>query len=52
MEIRSVLDFPDVSFIDNMTIEDIQSYYLDAMKKKYKEMTGNELVMTEADPIR
>lgn len=52
MEIRSVLDFPDVSFIDNMTIEDIQSYYLDAMKKKYKEMTGNELVMKEADPIR
>ncbi len=52
MEIRSVFDFPDVSFIDNMTIEDIQSYYLDAMKKKYKEMTGNELVMKEADPIR
>lgn len=52
MEIRSVFDFPDVSFIDNMTIEDIQAYYLDAMKKKYKELTGNELVMKEADPIR
>lgn len=52
MDIKSIWDFPEVSFIDNMTIEDIQTYYLDAMKKKYKELTGNELVMKEADPVR
>lgn len=52
MEMKSIWDFPEVSFIDNMTMEDIQDYYLDAMKKKYKELTGNELVMKEADPAR
>ncbi len=52
MEIKSVSEFPDVSFIDNMTVEDIQSYYLNAMQKKYKELTGRELVMQDADPIR
>ena len=52
MDMRSIWDFPEVSFIENMSIEDIQSYYLEAMKKKYKELTGKELVMKEADPIR
>lgn len=52
MEMKSIWDFPEVSFIDDMTIEDIQSYYLEAMKKRYRELTGNELVMKEADPIR
>lgn len=52
MEIKSVSEFPDVSFIENMTVEDIQSYYLNAMQKKYKELTGRELVMQDADPIR
>jgi len=52
MEIKSVSEFPDVSFIESMTVEDIQSYYLNAMQKKYKELTGRELVMQDADPIR
>lgn len=52
MERKPVLEFPDVSFIDEMTIEDIQSYYLGAMKEKYKELTGRELVMCEGDLVR
>ncbi len=52
MEMKSIWEFPEVSFIDDMTMEDIQSYYLEAMKKRYKELTGSELVMKEADPIR
>ena len=52
MERKPVLDYPDVSFIDEMTMEDIQCYYLEAMQEKYKELTGKELVMHEADPIR
>lgn len=45
-------DYPDVSFIDNMTIEDIQSEYLSAMKEKYRELTGENLEMAQADPLR
>lgn len=53
MSIRKQLsDFPEVSFIDNMSLEDIQEFYLDAMRESYRELTGKELVMKEADPMR
>lgn len=45
-------DFPDVSFIDNMSLEGIQSFYMKAMQDKYRELTGTELVMQGADPVR
>ena len=43
MEMKNIEDFPEVSFIDNMTIEDIESYYLNAMREKYRELTGREI---------
>ncbi len=52
MEMKNIEDFPEVSFIDNMTIEDIESYYLNAMREKYRELTGRELIIREADPVR
>lgn len=52
MGIKELKDFPEVSFIDGMTMENVQEYYITAMQKRYKELTGKELVMHEADPIR
>lgn len=52
MGIKELKDFPEVSFIDGMSIGDIQEYYLTSMQEKYRELTGRELVMHEADPIR
>lgn len=52
MEMKNIEDFPEVSFIENMTIEDIESYYLNAMQEKYRELTGRELIMRDADPVR
>lgn len=52
MGMKDIKEFPDISFIDNMSIDDIQEYYLNAMKERYKELTGRELVMHDADPIR
>mgnify|MGYP001142559742 CR=1 FL=1 len=49
---KAIEDFPEISFIDDMSLEDIQEYYLDAMKKRYKELTGKEMVMNAADPVR
>lgn len=49
---KTLADFPEVSFIDNMSLEGIQEFYINAMKEKYRELTGRELVMKEADPIR
>ena len=51
-EKRILSDYPEVSFIENMTIEEIQEFYLNAMRERYRELTGKELVMKEADPVR
>ncbi len=53
MSVKKTLEnFPEVSFIDNMSLEDIKSYYLAAMQDRYQELTGRELVMQDADPVR
>ncbi len=49
---KSLENYPDISFIENMTVEDIQSYYMECMNLKYEEITGKKLVLEEADPIR
>ena len=49
---KTLQDYPDVSFIDNMTIEDIQTAYLSALEEKYLELTGKKLEMAQADPLR
>ena len=49
---KSVLEYPEVSFIDNMSIEDMSEFYIEEMQKKYRELTGRELVLHESDPIR
>ncbi len=49
---KELRDFPEVSFIEGMTVEDIQEYYMTAMQEKYKELTGKELVLQATDPIR
>lgn len=52
MEMKTVLEYPDVSFIENMSVEDMSKFYMEEMQKKYKELTGRELVLHESDPIR
>ena len=52
MEMKNIENFPEVSFIEDMSIEDIEAYYLDAMQEKYRELTGRELIMRDADPVR
>lgn len=45
-------DYPEVSFIENASLESIQEFYLNAMQERYHELTGKELVMKDADPVR
>ena len=53
MSVKKTLEnFPEVSFIDNMSLEEMKSYYLTAMQNKYRELTGRELVIQNADPVR
>lgn len=52
MEMKTVLEYPDVSFIENMSIEDMTDFYIEKMQEKYRELTGRDLVLHEADPVR
>lgn len=52
MEMKSILEYPDVSFIGNMTIDSLSEFYIEKMQERYKEQTGEELILREADPIR
>lgn len=43
---------PEVSFIDNLTLEQEYAYELADFQTKYKEITGTTLVLPEASPWR
>jgi phage-related baseplate assembly protein len=49
---KSILEYPEVSFIDHMSIDDILDFYMGKMQEQYKEITGRDLILQEADPIR
>ena len=49
---KTVLDYPEVSFIDKLSVESNSDIYIEEMKKRYRELTGKDLVLQEADPIR
>ncbi len=49
---KTLLEYPDVSFIDNMTIDNLVDAYMEKMQEKYKELTGRDLILHESDPIR
>lgn len=46
------MEYPEVSFIDHMSIDGILDYYMGKMQEQYKEITGRDLILQEADPIR
>lgn len=48
--LASIKDLPDVSFIENKTLEDIQAEMVAHYQEKYKEVTGRELRLCRADP--
>lgn len=49
-KLASVRDLPDISFIENKTLGDIQAEMVADYQEKYKEITGRELRLRRADP--
>lgn len=45
-------NFPDISFIDNSTIEDVLTQMISDYQNKYKEITNKEAALAKADPHR
>lgn len=48
--LASIKDLPDVSFIENKTLEDVQAEMVAYYQEKYKELTGRDLKLRRADP--
>lgn len=49
-KLAAVKELPDVSFIENKTLDDIQAEMVKDYQDKYKELTGKELTLRRADP--
>ena len=50
--LQSVFDLPDVSFTDNDTLKDMQTRLIANYETRYKELTGSEISLAPADPMR
>lgn len=48
--LASIMELPDVSFIENKTLEDVQAEMVAAYQDKYKELTGHDMKLRRADP--
>lgn len=52
-ELDSYLDsVPEISFIDGISIDSVKQEMVQDFKSKYKELTGVEIALSEADPNR
>lgn len=50
--LKSVQDLPDVSFIDNDTLDAMMQRLVANYESRYKELTGTEVSLGAADPMR
>lgn len=50
--LQSVFDLPDVSFTDNDTLKAMQTRLIANYEARYKDLTGKEISLAPADPMR
>lgn len=50
--IKTLESYPDISFIDDITLEKLQADMIEDFQKKYKDETGEEKVLGLGDPHR
>lgn len=48
----TISNFPDISFIDNLTIDELIDSMINDYQDKYKEVTGVNVSLAQADPYR
>lgn len=51
MALEEIENLPEVSFIDNITLDDIQKQMVSDYLTKYEELTGKTGKLTRADPV-
>lgn len=50
--LESIDNLPDISFIDNLKLTDVQALLLNAFYDNYKQITGKRITLARADPYR
>lgn len=50
--LNTVERLPDISFIDGLSLGDVQSILIGAFQDKYKDITGKNVMLSRADPNR
>lgn len=45
-------NLPDISFIDDCTVDEVLTQMINDYQEKYKELTGKEVSLAQADPYR
>jgi len=50
--LQSVFDLPDVSFVENDTLEAMQGRLIAHYETRYQEITGRPISLAPADPMR
>ena len=48
--LNTIDNLPDISFIDGLTLENIQSQMLSDFVAKYQEITGKKIQLSKSDP--
>ena len=43
--LQAIKDLPDVSFIDNLSLEDVQNLMITTYQDKYEEITGKKVTL-------
>ena len=51
-QMKSLFDLPDVSFIDNDTLDAMMKRLVGNYEKRYQEITGRKISLSPSDPIR
>lgn len=50
--LNTIDNLPDISFIDGLTLEDLQSKILSDFMAKYQDVTGKKIQLSKSDPNR
>lgn len=52
MSLKALENYPNISFIGEMTLEEMKEQMISDFQKKYEEITGKPVVLGKADPVR
>lgn len=52
MSLKILENYPDISFIDGMTLDEMTEQMIKDFQEKYEEITGRGISLARADPVR